>query len=121
MSRKVPSYKSSAFLATREVTFDERTLGTVFTNVVESFGRLPEPAFDMRSLTRVAGVDGGVPPTSSCGMKSRWKTLSVVAERWPEAPFRKLELKEKGKMGNDAPLSKKVPFRPFSTLGRGQH
>jgi hypothetical protein len=92
----------------------------VFTKVVEWFGRLPEPAFDMRSLTKIAGVDGGVPPMSSCGMKSRWKMLSVVAEQWPEAPFRKLELKEKGKLGKDAPLLKKVPFRPFSTLGRGK-
>jgi len=98
--RKVPSCESSVFLATREVTFDEQTLGTAFTNVVDPFGRLPEPAFDMRSLTKIAGVDGGVPPTSSCGMESGWKTLSIVAERWP--------------------LSKKVRFRPFSTLGRGQ-
>ena len=90
LSRKVPSCESSAFLATREVTFDERTLGTVFPKVVEPFGRLPEPAFDMRSLTKIAGADRGVSPTSSCGMKPRWKTLSVVVERWPEATFRKL-------------------------------
>lgn len=101
LSRKLPSCESSAFLETSEVTFDERTLGTVFTKVVESFGRLPEPAFDKRSLTKIAGVDGGVPPTSSCGITSRWKTLSVVVERWP--------------------LSKKVPFRPFSTLERWEH
>jgi hypothetical protein len=71
----VPSCESAAFLATREVMFDERTLGTVFTKVAEPFGRLPEPAFDMRSLTKIVGVDGGVSLTLSCGMKPRWKTL----------------------------------------------
>jgi hypothetical protein len=89
----------------------------VFTNVVESFGRLPEPSFDMGSLTKIAGVDGGVPPTSSCGMKSRWKTLSVVAERWPEAPFRKIRTERKRKNGERRNTFEKGAVSPIFDSG----